>query len=101
MMVAVRVPSRAGIAVPRVSSTAIRAAIVIVAAAAAPLVIAVASGTMAIPRDDDWAYYRIANTLLATGHIHLIGWNDMTLIGHLLWGAPFLAVFGKSPASVH
>jgi 4-amino-4-deoxy-L-arabinose transferase-like glycosyltransferase len=59
------------------------------------------TGVMDVPIDDDWAYSRIARTLYSTGHLHLIGWNEVSLIGQLFWTFPFMAVFGTSLEVLH
>jgi hypothetical protein len=60
-----------------------------------------ATGAMDVPAGDDWAYSRIVRTLYATGHIHLVGWNEVSLIGQLFWTLPFMAVFGSSLEVLH
>jgi hypothetical protein len=60
--------------------------------------VAYASGAMGTPYGDDWDYSRVVFHLYDTGNVQLTGWESMNLMGHLLWGLPFVAVFGKSPA---
>jgi hypothetical protein len=60
--------------------------------------VAYATGAMGIPYGDDWSYSRTVVHLYDAGNLELSGWESMSLIGHLLWGLPFVAVFGKSPA---
>jgi hypothetical protein len=57
-------------------------------------VLAWAGGAIGIARTDDWAYLIIARTLHHSGHIHLIGFGQMTLVGLAVWAQPFLWVFG-------
>jgi hypothetical protein len=66
-----------------------------------PALSAYATGAIDIPHNDDWAYSRIALGLADDGHIHLVGWNQPSLIGHLIWAQPFLALFGHSLAVLH
>ncbi len=56
--------------------------------------LAVAAGTTDVPRTDDWGFAREAFDLHRTGHLQFIFWGPMTIVGHLLWAQPFLAVFG-------
>lgn len=53
-----------------------------------------AGDAIGIARTDDWAYLIIARTLHHSGHIHLIGFGQMTLVGLAVWAQPFLWVFG-------
>ena len=66
-----------------------------------PLAVAVWTGAFAIPRNDDWAYSRMALHLAATGELDLIGWNVLSLVGHLLWAQPWLVLFGRSLQVLH
>jgi hypothetical protein len=59
-----------------------------------PAVMAVWLHAFGIPRYDDWAYRRVLSEFVQTGHISLVGWGAMTLVGQLLWSAPFVLVFG-------
>src|SRR3954469_10807297 len=72
-----------------------------VAAVSLPLAALAAGHALTVPWADDWAYERMAYSLERTGGIHLIGWNDVTLVGHLVWGAPWIAVLGPGLQSVH
>lgn len=54
-----------------------------------PLIGAAASGAVVIPHNDAWALSRIASTFTHTGHIRLVGWNDMFLLGQVVALAPF------------
>jgi hypothetical protein len=66
-----------------------------------PIALAYATGAMEIPRIDDWAFARVAADLYSTGHFRLVGWGEMTMIGHELWGLPFIALFGRSITVLH
>jgi 4-amino-4-deoxy-L-arabinose transferase-like glycosyltransferase len=66
-----------------------------------PVVSAYLTGTIDVPQNDDWSYSRIVLNLHQTGHLDLVGWNEMSLIGHLLWGLPFLEVFGANLRVLH
>jgi Dolichyl-phosphate-mannose-protein mannosyltransferase len=76
-------------------------AAVILLAAGAYVATAYVTGTMGVAAGDDWAYSRIAHTLYSTGHIHLVGWNEVSLVGQLLWTLPFMALFGSSLEVLH
>jgi len=52
------------------------------------------SGSFAIARNDDWAYERVLFDFVRTGHFSLVGWGAMTLVGQILWAAPFVIVLG-------
>ena len=56
--------------------------------------LAAASHTAGIPRTDDWAWARVALDLHRTGHVHLVGWGPMTMLGLVAWAQPWLSVFG-------
>src|SRR5436190_19090118 len=58
-------------------------AAVVLAPSGAYVAMAYITGVMDVPTDDDWAYSRIVSTLYSTGHIHLVGWNEVSLVGHL------------------
>jgi hypothetical protein len=75
--------------------------IIVVAAVGAPMGWAAATGSLGVPRNDGWAYARIALALAETGSLDLIGWNATNLIGQLLWVQPWLAVFARSVAVLH
>ena len=53
-----------------------------------PLLVAAITGNLAISHNDSWAYSRIAQTLWDTGHLRLLNWNDMTLIGQVVMIGP-------------
>ena len=56
---------------------------------------------MGIPHNDDWAYSRIALDLAEHGELNLVGWNQMNLVGHLVWALPFVALLGASLETLH
>jgi Dolichyl-phosphate-mannose-protein mannosyltransferase len=62
-----------------------------------PIALALWSHAFAIARYDDWAYRRVLLEFVRTGHISLVGWGAMTLVGQILWAAPFVVVLGASP----
>ncbi len=66
----------------------------IAAGVAVPAAIALWSHAFGIPRYDDWAYRRVLSEFVQTGHMSLVGWGAMTLVGQILWAAPFAAVLG-------
>jgi len=49
-----------------------------------------------LPHCDDWDYVETARHFLATGRLVLSDWPAFTLVGHVLWGSLFGAVFGPS-----
>ncbi len=57
----------------------------------APFLWRLLAGAGDLPAGDAWAYERIFDTYHATGHIRLVGWNDITLVGMIpvtsLWVA--------------
>jgi hypothetical protein len=63
--------------------------------------VAYSSGAIHAAYQDDWAFSRLAFHFYETGDIQLIGWGPMTLVGHLLWAVPFMAVFGPSLEVLH
>jgi hypothetical protein len=56
--------------------------------------LAASSHAAGIARTDDWAFARVAITLHQTGHVHLVGWAQMSLLGLVVWAQPWLALFG-------
>ena len=56
--------------------------------------LAAIGGVIGVPRTGAWAYERIALDLHHTGHIHLVGYGQMTLVGLMAWAQPWLWVFG-------
>ncbi len=61
-----------------------------------PLVVAIWSGSLGIPFNDDWAYRRIAETFLHTHHLISVGWGVLTLYGQILTIQPLLILTGNS-----
>jgi 4-amino-4-deoxy-L-arabinose transferase-like glycosyltransferase len=61
-----------------------------------PALVGWSTGSLRLPHNDDWAYSRVALGFARTGHIHLVGWNQMTLVGHILLAWPFLKILGPS-----
>ena len=56
---------------------------------ALPAAAALWSHAFGIPRYDDWAYRRVLSEFVNTGHISLVGWGAMTLVGQVCWAAAF------------
>ena len=50
----------------------------------APLVLAVGSGSIAVPHNDAWAYSKIAQDFATTGSLDLLGWNRGAMVGQIL-----------------
>ena len=55
-----------------------------------PVVVGLASGSLDMPRNDDWTFRRIALALYETGRFELNGFEAMTLLGQILLAQPFL-----------
>jgi len=54
------------------------------------------------PLSDDWSYAKVVQHLLATGEYRYTGWESVTLVSHVLWGALFcLPLSGFSFAALH
>jgi len=66
-----------------------------------PLVAALATGAIHVPHNDDWAYSRIALHFAEHADVQLVGWNQPSLIGHVLWAFPFLTLLGSSLWVLH
>jgi dolichyl-phosphate-mannose-protein mannosyltransferase len=66
-----------------------------------PLASAWDTGSIHVPHDDDWAYARITLTLVRSGHLHLVGWGQMTLLGHIGWGWVAAQLGGASLATLN
>lgn len=64
-------------------------------------VLMLSAGAYGIPHNDDWAFSRVALDLRESGTFRLNGAGRMTLIGHALWGQPFLAAVGPGLAALH
>ncbi len=79
-----------------VADTLIVVALVVVGVGL-PAGIALWSHAFGIPRYDDWAYRRVLAEFVQTGHISLVGWGAMTLVGQLFWAAPFALILGGHP----
>src|SRR5579864_5673438 len=69
---------------PRASTGPVALAVGVVGAA---WLLAAPAHAAAIPRTDDWAFARVALTLHATGHVHLVVWALpwLALLGAHLW----------------
>jgi 4-amino-4-deoxy-L-arabinose transferase-like glycosyltransferase len=68
--------------------------VLVVIGVVVPAVLAGTSHVFSIPSNDDWAYRRDLWEFVRTGHMSFAGWGAMTLVGQVLWGALFAAVFG-------
>ncbi len=64
---------------------------------ALPVALALSAHAFAIPRFDDWAYRRVLTDFVHSGHLSLVGWGAMTLVGQIFWAAPFVVVLGAHP----
>ena len=59
-----------------------------------PFGVALVSGSLVIPHNDDFNYRRVALQLYRYGSVELTGWTVMSLIGQLLLVQPFLWLTG-------
>jgi hypothetical protein len=66
-----------------------------------PLLTKYWAGAVDIPRNDDLAFTRIVFRLVEDRALHLIVWNDMNLVGHLIWPVPLLVITGPSVGALH
>ena len=62
---------------------------------AVPAAIAAWLGAFDIPRNDSWSYRRVLWEFVGTGHVRLVGWSGMTMVGQVFWTAPFVEILGK------
>jgi hypothetical protein len=62
---------------------------------AVPAAIAAWLGAFDIPRNDSWSYRRVLWEFVGTGHVRLVGWSGMTMVGQVFWTAPFVGILGK------
>jgi hypothetical protein len=65
---------------------------VLVMSVGIPLVLAISTGSIAIPHNDAWSHSRIAQNFATTGRIELLGWNRTALAGQVV----ILGPLGKS-----
>lgn len=65
-----------------------------------PVVSAIVTGSITIPHNDDWAFFRILFDLAETGDLRLVGWNEMMFFGQLLWALPLAWVAGENLAVI-
>ena len=63
---------------------------------ALPAAIAGWLGAFDIPRNDSWSYRRVLWEFVGTGHVRLVGWSGMTMVGQVFWTAPFVEILGKA-----
>jgi len=63
---------------------------------AMPAAVAAWLGAFDIPRNDSWSYRRVLWEFVGTGHVRLVGWSGMTMVGQVFWTAPFVELLGKS-----
>lgn len=88
-------PGRASGRAARLPLTDVAAVVaLVVVGVVMPVVLAAGSHVFSVPSNDDWAYRRDLWEFVRTGHMSFAGWGAMTLVGQVLWGALFAAVFG-------
>lgn len=54
-----------------------------------------------LPAGDAWAYERIFDTYHSTGHLRLVGWNDITLVGMIPVTSAWVAIVGYGHHQLH
>ncbi len=54
-----------------------------------------------LPTGDAWAYERIFDTFHRTGHVRLVGWNDITLVGMIPVTAVWVSIAGYGAHQLH
>lgn len=54
-----------------------------------------------LPAGDAWAYERIFDTFHSTGHIRLVGWNDITLLPMIPVTSLWVAIVGYGQNQIH
>jgi hypothetical protein len=62
---------------------------------AMPAAIAAWLGAFDIPRNDSWSYRRVLWEFVGTGHVRLVGWSGMTMVGQVFWTYPFVEILGR------
>jgi hypothetical protein len=77
-------------------SSVLAAAALLAIGVVLPIAIGAMSGSLAVPRNDDPAYRRIALDLYSTGRLAFNGWSQMTLVGQIALVQPFLWLSGGS-----
>jgi hypothetical protein len=88
-------PAGGGPADAEVSGRRDRSGIAIaVGVVAASWAMAAIGGAVGIPRTDDWAFGRVALDWARTGHVRLVGWGQMSLVGLAAWAQPWMHAFG-------
>ena len=70
-------------------------AVLLAVGIAIPAAIAARLGAFDIPRNDSWSYRRVLWEFVGTGHVRLVGWSGMTMVGQVFWTAPFVEILGK------
>jgi hypothetical protein len=75
--------------------------LIVALAVGLPLWSAFASGAIDVPKNDDWAFSRIAIDFARTGEFRLVGWGVMAMVGHILWAQPWIALFGEELRVLH
>ncbi len=56
--------------------------------------LAALGGAAGVPRTDDWAFARVAFDWAHTGHLRLVGWGQMSLVGLAAWALPWIKALG-------
>lgn len=67
----------------------------------APYFWRVVVGAGDLPAGDAWAYERIFDTYHTTGHLRLVGWNDITLVGMIPVTSLWVAITGYGQQQLH
>lgn len=66
--------------------------LLVVAGVVWPTFLSTAFCPLTVPRNDAFAYTRVAITLQRTGHLHLVGYGRMSLVGHIALSWPFFVL---------
>ena len=60
-----------------------------------PVALGAFTHSLGIPNNDDWSYRWDLSQFVKTGGLRLDGWGAMTLVGQLVWSAPFVLLLGE------
>ena len=74
-------------------------AALLVIAVVIPVAVGAASGTLSIPRNDDWSYRGMSTKLYATGSLEFNGASTALILGQILAVQPLLWLFGGSTSA--
>ncbi|MFT3852365.1 MAG: hypothetical protein QM733_06475 [Ilumatobacteraceae bacterium] len=72
----------------------------VIVLATVPMLVRMWLGSARFPNDDTWAYRRMFEVYRSTGHVRLIGWNDIALVGIFPVARLWAAVAGDGELSL-